>query len=215
MTRAKLNLILAVIAWALACACALAYQFKWLPEHTPEQLPEPEPIQEDAPVVKTIAYIPEQVANQEAIEFYPVPLDHDLQAFIIHTCEELSIDPAIIIAMIDRESSFKADAIGDSGESVGLMQVKERWHSERMERLGADDLFNPLQNVAVGIDYLVELRDKYDGNIEMALMAFNAGPSGAHKHYFSKGIFSSDYSKYVLKTSEALKEGLEDVYFRI
>ena len=208
MNRTKLNFVLAIIAWALAVACLLAYQFSWKPRHM--EAPEPEPIPDD---VVTVIHIPIEEENKEAIAFYPVPIDHDLQAFIIHTCEEYHIDPAIIVAMIDRESSFKADAIGDSGESVGLMQVKERWHSDRMERLGVFDLFNPYQNVTVGIDYLAELHDRYDGNIEMALMAFNAGPSGAHKHYFSKGIFSSDYSKYVLEMSEALKEGLEDVYF--
>ena len=175
MTRTKLNLILAVIAWMLACACALAYQFKWLPEHQPE--PEPEHIQEEVlPVIKTIAYIPEEVANQEAIEFYPVPLDHDLQAFIIHTCEELSIDPAIIIAMIDQESDFRADAIGDGGDSVGLLQIQQKWHSERMERLGADDLMNPLQNVAVGIDFMAELLGKY--SLEEALTWYNSGRPG-------------------------------------
>ncbi len=210
MNRTKLNFILAVIAWFLAVACVLAYNFVWMPRHMPT--PEPEPVSDEE---VTVIHIPIEEETREAIAFYPVPIDHDLQAFIIHTCEEYHIDPSIIVAMIDRESSFRADAIGDSGDSVGLMQVKERWHSERMERLGVFDLFNPYQNVTVGIDYLAELHDKYDGNIEKALIAFNAGPSGAHKHYFSKGIYSSDYSKYVLKTSEALKEGLEDVYFRI
>ena len=211
MTRTKLNLILVVIAWMLAVACVLAYNFVWMPRHM--EVPEPEPVSGEE---VTIIHIPiEEEETREAIAFYPVPIDHDLQAYIIHTCEEYHIDPSIIVAMIDRESSFRSDAIGDSGESVGLMQVKERFHSDRMERLGVFDLLNPYQNVTVGIDYLAELHERYEGDIEMALMAFNAGPSGAHKHYFSKGIYSSDYSKYVLETSKALKEGLEDVYFRI
>ena len=107
--------------------------------------------------------------------------------------------------MIDRESSFRADAVGDSGDSVGLMQVKERWHSERMERLGVFDLFNPYQNVTVGIDYLAELLGKYEGSLEMALVAYNMGPSGAYSNCFSKGVYHSEYARSVLETSAELR----------
>lgn len=172
----KRNYILAVIAWALAVACILAYNFVWLPKHHDV----PEPVPETAPAIATVESAIEEEDNplyhQEAIEFYPVPLDHDLQAFIIHTCEELSIDPAIIVAMIDQESDFKADAIGDGGDSVGLLQIQQKWHGERMERLGADDLMNPYQNAAVGIDFMAELLGKYP--LEEALTAYNRGSPG-------------------------------------
>ena len=141
-----------------------------------------------------------------AFPMYDVPLDENLQLFIVRECERLHIDAAIIMAMIERESNFKADAIGDNGHSHGLMQIQERFHLERMERLGCDDLLDPYQNVLVGIDYLAEQLERYE-DIEKALIAYNAGPTGAYKHYFSRGIYSSDYSRAVLERSKSIKKG--------
>lgn len=109
--------------------------------------------------------------------------------------------------MIFYESSYQADAIGDGGDSLGLMQIQERWHKERMERLDVDNLLNPYQNVTVGIDLLAELLDEYNGNVEMALMAYNAGRSGAEEYWFSKGEYSNDYSRKVVELARLLNGG--------
>lgn len=151
-------------------------------------------------------YVPAEHA--EAMMFFPVPLDHDIQAFIIRSCERLNMEPAVIMAMIDQESEFDPECVGDNGDSVGLMQVQEKHHSERMDKLGVTDLTDPLQNVAVGMDYLAELLDQGNG-LEWALMAYNAGASGAAKGY------GSSYAAAVLETSEILKAGVDDVYFQI
>ena len=139
-----------------------------------------------------------------SVTLYNVPLAEDLQLHIIHLCEEPHIDPAIIFGMIYRESNFDASTIGDGGESFGLMQIQPRWHSERMERLGCNDLLDPFQNVAVGIDYLAEMLDRYDGDIHKALVAYNAGAAGAEKHWFSKGEYSSNYSRAVMDKAESV-----------
>lgn len=151
-------------------------------EVTPEQEPEPEP----------------EVAT------YDVPLDEDLQIYLVNLCEEHHIEPTIILAMIDRESKFQADIIGDNGNSFGLLQIQPRWHSGRMDKLGVTDLLDPYQNIAVGVDYLAELIEKY-GDVEMALVAYNAGPTGAYNGWFSKGVYSSYYSKTVVETAATLK----------
>lgn len=137
--------------------------------------------------------------------FYPVPLKADVQRYIKDLCIEEGIDPTVIIAMIEVESSYASDILGDGGNSFGLMQVQPRWHSERMQALGITNLLDPKQNITVGIDILAELVAKYDGNIEMALVAYNAGPTGAYRHWFSRGVYSSDYSKKVLAISAELK----------
>lgn len=148
--------------------------------------------------VSQLKPIPEELEHAEAIEFFPVPLDHEIQAFVIRTCEDLNMDPAVIIAMIDQESDFREDCVGDNGEAVGLLQIQQKWHQERMDKLGVTDLMNPLQNVAVGIDYLAELLDKGNG-LEWALAAYNAGATGA-----SNGI-GFGYAAEVMENSEALK----------
>jgi soluble lytic murein transglycosylase-like protein len=112
---------------------------------------------------------------EEPVMMYDVPLDKELQLHIIQTCEEYHIDPAIVMAMIWRESGFRADAVGDNGNAFGLMQIWPYWHGGRMERLGCTDLLDPYQNVVVGIDYLAESIDRYDGDVAKALVAYNQG----------------------------------------
>lgn len=139
-------------------------------------------------------------------ETWDVPLEKDLQLFIASLCEEVSIDPELVLAMIEQESQWNPEAVGDGGNSLGLMQVQPRWHSGRMEKLDCTDLFNPYENVTVAIDILAEKMAKYD-TIGEALTAYNAGDSGAYKHYFSKGICANDYAKEVLARAEELKAG--------
>ena len=148
-----------------------------------------------------------------AKKYYDVPLERELQDHIMKLCEIRSIDPAIVMAMIERESDYRADCIGDNGKSYGLMQIQKRHHEDRMDNLGCTDLLDVYENVAVGIDYLAELRDKYDGNIEMALVAYNMGPTGAYRNCFSKGIYSSAYSREVLENSKTLMEGMNEYVY--
>ena len=138
-------------------------------------------------------------------EYYDIPLSEDLQEYIFIECEERGIKPEIVFGMIERESQFQADIIGDSGNSFGLMQIQPYWHSGRMEKLGVTDLLDPFQNITVGIDYLAELILKYDGSIDMALTAYNAGCTGAYNNYFSRGIYCSEYSMGVIENAAALE----------
>ena len=148
------------------------------------------------------------VRKTEAV--YNVPLDHELQLFIIQLCEEHHIDPAIVIAMIDSESEFDSDAIGDSGAAFGLMQVQPKWHGERMDRLGVTDLLDPYQNVTVGIDYLAELI-ALDRGIEWALMCYNGGFNHANEH--SRLGIVSEYASEVLGSIEKLTEGMIQIAY--
>ena len=157
--------------------------------------------------VVTIQEIKPKELVETIVETYPVPLDADLQLFIVDECEKVSIAPEVVFAMIQKESTFKADAVGDNGNSFGLLQIQPRWHQERMDKLGVDNLLDPYQNIKVGVDYLAELVNRYE-DIDMALMAFNAGPSGADKHWWSKGIYTNSYSEEVMENSEEIMKGM-------
>lgn len=141
-------------------------------------------------------------------KYFDVPLSHNLQDHIFNLCEEYGIAPEVIVAMIERESNYDDGAVGDNGKSAGLMQIQEHYHYDRIERLGVTDLFDPFENVQVGIDFLASLIKRNGGNLEMALIAYNAGQNGAETNYFSKGIYSNAYSQKVLKTAQILKEGM-------
>ena len=135
---------------------------------------------------------------------FNVPLDEEVQRHIIKLCEEHEIPSAVVIAMIERESRFTADVIGDNGNSFGLMQIQPRWHSGRMERLGVTDLLDPKQNVTVGIDLLAELLEK-DKGLAWSLMAYNMG-SGKANQFYNEGKVS-EYAACVLAAAEEFEEG--------
>lgn len=147
-------------------------------------------------LLSDVAEVEELVRAAEMAKLYDVPLDAELQFRIIGMCEERDIDPAIVMAMIWKESRFHADSVGDGGNSLGLMQIQPRWHSKRMEKLGCTDLLDPHQNVVVGIDYLAESIRRYDGDVAKALVAYNQG------HY--NGTVTA-YAKSVLAKAEELR----------
>lgn len=136
-----------------------------------------ETTQESAEVVTepTETEVPtEPLETEPPVVLYNVPLDEELQLHIISEADKVGIDPAIVMAMAFRESTYRADAIGDGGNSLGLLQVQPRWHSARMNKLGCHNLLDPYQNVVVGIDYLCELLNRY-GSMDKALTAYNRG----------------------------------------
>jgi soluble lytic murein transglycosylase-like protein len=162
---------------------------------------------EDLPVVYVEEQEPEAepVVVEETPVLYPVPLDEEVQLHIIHVCEKNYIDPSVIMAMIDRESDFRVNAMGDKGQAFGLMQIQPKWHQERMDKLGVTDLLDPVQNVTVGIDYLVELLGREKG-LEWALMAYNGGQAYANK-LTARGIVS-DYAEEILANAEVFAKAV-------
>jgi soluble lytic murein transglycosylase-like protein len=92
------------------------------------------------------------------------------------------VDPAIVKAIIMEESGGNPNALGDNGESIGLMQIQPKHHKKRMEELGIVSLFDPQENVIVGCNILAELYDKY-GNYEDALSVYNSGNTEDGKAY--------------------------------
>lgn len=133
--------------------------------------------------------------------YYDVPLSQDLQDHIIDICESRSIEPALALALIKTESGYNPNCLGDNGNSKGLMQIQQRWHSARMEKLGCSDLMDPYQNVTVGLDLFGDLLE-YSDSVEWALMAYNGGSSYANKMRDSGRL--SSYAEKVISESDRL-----------
>ncbi|HYK53734.1 MAG TPA: lytic transglycosylase domain-containing protein [Candidatus Eremiobacteraceae bacterium] len=87
------------------------------------------------------------------------------------------LDPALLDTVIGQESGFRPDVVSSAG-AVGLMQLMPATARE----LGVSDPFDPAQNVEGGAKYLRSLLDRYDGRLDLALAAYNAGP-GAVDHF--------------------------------
>lgn len=84
-----------------------------------------------------------------------------VQVYLWCECKEYGVDYYTVVALIERESGYHWDKLGDNGNSKGYMQIYEKWHIERMEAEGVTDLFNPYQNIRVGLNCLREIQDKY------------------------------------------------------
>ena len=80
------------------------------------------------------------------------------------------VDPALVRAVIKTESNFNRWAISRKG-ARGLMQLIP----ETGRRYGVQDFFDPQQNVEGGVQYLKFLLEKFNGNLDLSLAAYNAG----------------------------------------
>lgn len=144
----------------------------------------------------------------ENIRFYDVPLDEALQLFTFMECDGYSFWSNIAIAIMDVECDFDLDAVSPNG-AVGLMQVVEIYHRDRMELLGCDDLFDPYQNIKVGMHYLAYLRDK-NPDLCWVLMAYRHGEAKATELY-NRGIVD-EYALEVLARATELQIEMEERY---
>lgn len=147
-----------------------------------------------------------ETVTAEAV-FYDIPIDIDLLNHIQGLCANYDIPVEIVLAMIEVESSYKADAVSNVG-AVGLMQIIPDFHEDRMMKLNCFDLFDPYQNVTVGMDFLAELIEKYDGNFHKALTAYNHGQKGANDKFFGQGTYQTEYSLKVLDIAEKIEKGM-------
>ncbi|MCM3626479.1 lytic transglycosylase domain-containing protein [Paenibacillus glycanilyticus] len=100
---------------------------------------------------------------------YSSPTDYD--AFITNAAAKYGIDPELIRGVIRTESGFKSDAVSSVG-AKGLMQLMDA----TARSLGVTNSLDPQQNIDGGSKYLSYLLGKYNGNEQVALAAYNAGP---------------------------------------
>lgn len=126
-------------------------------------------------------------------------ISKEIQWYCIEIGEMYGVCPELLMAMIEAESSGNPKAT--NGNCKGLMQVSDKWHKDRMKRLGVTDIYDSYGNILVGTDYLMELAEKY-GEIGLVLDLYN-GNSKAYYNY-ENGI-ASQYAKKILARSEQLE----------
>lgn len=112
--------------------------------------------------------------------------------------EEYEVDPLLIFAIIKAESNFNPEATSHSN-AIGLMQLMENTAIEMSNRIEEtktitkEELYEPQNNIKLGIKYFSILLKQYDNNLGLALAAYNAG-MGNVAEWIEKGIIREDGS---------------------
>jgi hypothetical protein len=103
--------------------------------------------------------------------------DQRFDHLILRAARDTGIDPALIKAVIMAESGFNPQAVSDAG-AQGLMQLMP----PTAHALAVANALDPQANIQGGTCYLKQLLQRFDGNLELALAAYNAGSRNVRKH---------------------------------
>lgn len=133
------------------------------------------------------------------------PIDNgNLAEFKLHirnASSKYRVDPALVEAIMQVESSFRADAVSHSG-ATGLMQLMPGTARD-MDVL---DRYDPRGNIHGGVRYLSELMKRFDSNTTLVIAAYNAGPGAVERHNgIPPNAETPRYVKKVLKAYHDLK----------
>jgi hypothetical protein len=104
----------------------------------------------------------------------------DFMDMVRHWANRYRLDPNMVLGVIKAESNFDPNAVSKAG-ARGLMQLMPGTAAD----MRVSNVFDPEQNIAGGTQYLAKLLELFDNRIELALAAYNAGPSTVQEH---KGI---------------------------
>jgi soluble lytic murein transglycosylase-like protein len=120
------------------------------------------------------------------------------------------LDPVLVLAVIQVESSWDAAAVSRAG-AHGLMQLRHGTFRAAAKggRLGSNDLHQPEANVRAGIRYLGRLQRAFR-KTDLALVAYNAGPNRLSRYLKEGGVpdHLKGYPKRVRRTEKALRKTL-------
>lgn len=93
------------------------------------------------------------------------------------TSERYGVDHALVKAVIKAESNFDSLAVSRAG-AKGLMQLMPG----TAKSLGVNDSFHPADNIEGGVHHLRYLLELFDGNLQLALAAYNAGEEAVFRY---------------------------------
>jgi soluble lytic murein transglycosylase-like protein len=149
-----------------------------------------QPSQQNIDLNQTLGAVNGALLSRSAISVPPInvhPLSalnksnwnapEEIDEIISRAADHYAIPKKLIQAVIKQESNFNPDAVSPAG-ATGLMQLMP----STARGLGVNNLFDPEENVFAGTKYLKQMLDKYNGDIHLALAAYNAGPGNVDKY---------------------------------
>ncbi|MEO2172945.1 MAG: lytic transglycosylase domain-containing protein [bacterium] len=99
------------------------------------------------------------------------------RGYIQGASDQYNIDPALVEAVIQVESDFDPNAVSRKG-ATGLMQLMQ----QTARQYNVRDRFNPRENIYAGVKHLSRLMDRFNGELPLAIAAYNAGSSAVENY---------------------------------
>ena len=126
-------------------------------------------------------------------QIYPIKYSE----FVEKYANENNVDKWLVFAIIKCESNFEPNITSKSG-AIGLMQLMDKTAEEIAKKIDIEYsvkqmLYRPEVNIQIGTRYFAELLEQYNGNIYLALTAYNAG-SGNVAKWIENGTIKEDGS---------------------
>ncbi len=155
--------------------------------------------------------VTEHQQSQELVKelpLYDIPLNIDLQKYIYELCEKKEVPHDLVLAVIKTESNFnpKAKNVNKNGSvDKGIMQINS-CHTDLCKSLGVNDLFDPYQNIRVGVELLSNIYKKYP-DVHKSLMVYNMGEFGAKRNW-KVGRGTTTYSRRVISNINIIKSSV-------
>ena len=172
---------------ALLALCFLIPHFAvWAMDAAAERVAEEDnpPVVTVTPPIDCTPLVDAVEAAREAAQAGPyddtIPLSRELQAVLREACKEHGVAVCDAIGVIEVESNFQDGA--SNGICVGLMQTNKKYASTFEEATG-HSIYTPEGNIRGGVWYLGTLLERYNGDTQAALTAYNAGRDTGDRRY--------------------------------
>lgn len=127
---------------------------------------------------ETIIYAqPESAGTSNGASSHTVNSPNSLESYFQQAADTYGVDINLLKAVAKQESGFNPNAVSSAG-AIGVMQLMPGTASA----MGVNDPYNAQENIMGGAKYLSQMLNKYNGNIALALAAYNAGSGNVDKY---------------------------------
>lgn len=131
----------------------------------------------DAQATSNSAAVTNATGSAATVTSTTASVPTDLMSIFQEAAQTYGIDVNLLTAIARQESNFTASATSSSG-AMGIMQLMPA----TAQGLGVNDAYNPYENIMGGAKYISQLLSRYNGDVSLALAAYNAGSGNVAKY---------------------------------
>lgn len=142
-------------------------------------------------------------------DVYKLRYPTEYEEFVLKYSNMYDVDEYLVYSIIRSESNYTKDAVSKKG-AIGLMQIMPdtgMWVAEKLEieNFTSEDLFDTEKNIMIGVWYFKYLLDKFNGEVSLAVTAYNAGPTNVNKWLSQKEYSDNGQQLNVIPFEETRK----------